>query len=314
MTHVIDKNYFPGWVRKSVSFTIDDGNVEMDKKFIDIVRPAGVKGTFNLCYSDRMTPEEYREMYRGFEISNHVIYHPEIFVPGTPYIFSDEPFNKDTADYKIVYPHPEVEGAYLVSGYYYGVNPDRWLLIVYPERYNELMDETTERFNAIFGEGAVRSFVWPFGQQVDYKKVVEHVAKIGFYGARDAGWPVKTFSMPENRLCWKYCAMENDFIEVMEKFAALPDDGELKFFSFGVHSIDYERERKWNDLQYFCDKFGNRPEEFYYGTVGDIFDYEDAINSLVITDTEIVNDSELTMYLKIDGEKLTVAPKSTFKL
>jgi hypothetical protein len=108
--------------------------------------------------------------------------------------------------------------------------------------------------------------------------------------------------------------MENDFIEVMEKYEALPDDGELKFFSFGVHSIDYERERKWDDLQYFCDKFGNRPEEFYYGTIGDIFDYEDAINSLVITDTEIVNDSELTMYLKIDGEKLTVAPKSTFKL
>ena len=47
MTHVIDKNYFPGWVRKQVSFTIDDGNIEMDKKFIDIVRPAGVLGTFN---------------------------------------------------------------------------------------------------------------------------------------------------------------------------------------------------------------------------------------------------------------------------
>ena len=47
MKHIIDKNYFPGWVRKSVSFTIDDGNIEMDKKFIDIVRPAGVLGTFN---------------------------------------------------------------------------------------------------------------------------------------------------------------------------------------------------------------------------------------------------------------------------
>ena len=80
MKHVIDKNYFPGWVRKSVSFTIDDGNVEMDKKFIDIVRPAGILGTFNLCYSDKMSPEEYREMYQGFEIANHVIYHPEIFV------------------------------------------------------------------------------------------------------------------------------------------------------------------------------------------------------------------------------------------
>ena len=314
MKHIIDKNYFPGWVRKSVSFTIDDGNVDMDKKFIDIVRPAGVKGTFNLCYSDRMSPEEYREMYSGFEISNHVIYHPEIFVPGTPYIFSDEPFNKETADYKTVYPHPEVKDAYLVSGQYYGINPDRWLLIVYPERYNELMDETTEKLNAIFGKGAVRSFVWPFGQQVDYEKVLDHVEKIGFYGARDAGWPVKSFSLPSNRLCWKYCAMENDFVEVMEKYEALPDDGELKFFSFGVHSIDYERERKWDDLQYFCDKFGNRPEDYFYGTIGDIFDYEDAIKELKVTDTEIQNSSDLTLYLTVDGKRVTVAPKSTLKI
>ena len=44
----IDKNYFPGWVRKSVSFTIDDGNLEMDKRFIDTVSPYGIKGTFNI--------------------------------------------------------------------------------------------------------------------------------------------------------------------------------------------------------------------------------------------------------------------------
>ena len=314
MNRIIDKNYFPGWVRRSVSFTIDDGNIEMDKKFIDIVRPAGVLGTFNLCYPDRLSPEEYREMYQGFEISNHVIYHPEIFVPGTPYIFSEEPFNKDTADHKTVYHHPEVEGAYLVSGYYYGVNPDRWLLIVYPERYNELMDETTERFNAIFGEGAVRSFVWPFGQQVDYKKVVEHVAKIGFYGARDAGMPVNSFSLPANRLQWKYCAMDHDLLDVMERYEALPDDGELKFFSFGVHSIDYERNNTWKNLIAFCEKYGGRPDEYYYGTIGDIFDYEDAIKALEITDDEIVNNSSLTVYLKVDGEKITVAPKSIYKL
>ena len=314
MKRVIDKNYFPGWARKSVSFTIDDGNIEMDKKFIDIVRPAGVLGTFNLCYPDRLSPEEYREMYQGFEISNHVIYHPEIFVPGTPYIFSEEPFNKDTADHKTVYHHPEVEGAYLVSGYYYGINPDRWLLIVYPERYNELMDETTERFNAIFGEGAVRSFVWPFGQQVDHEKVLEHVAEIGFYGARDAGRPHAGFTLPANRLQWKYCAMDHNLVEMMEQYEALPDDGELKFFSFGVHSIDYERNNTWKNLIAFCEKYAGRSDEYYYGTIGDIFDYEDAIKALKITDDEIVNNSSLTVYLKVDGEKITVAPRSTYKL
>ena len=314
MEHIIDKNYFPGWVRKSVTFTIDDGNIEMDKKFIDIVRPAGIRGTFNLCYSDRLSPEEYREMYRGFEISNHVVYHPEIFVPGTPYIFSEEPFNKESADYKTVYHHPEVEGAWLVSGYYYGINPDRWLLIVYPDRYNELLDETTESLNAIFGEGAVRSFVWPFGQQVDYKPVLKHVEEIGFYGARDAGSPHKGFTLPEDRLHWKYCAMDHNILEVMEQFEALEDDGELKFFSFGVHSIDYERNNTWKNLTAFCERYAKRPAEYYYGTVGEIFDYEDAIGALEITDSEIINPSSLTVYLKIDGSPVTVAPKSSYKL
>ena len=312
MKHTIDKNYFPGWVRKAVTFTIDDGNIEMDKKFIDIVRPAEIFGTFNLCYSDRLSPEEYREMYQGFEIANHVIYHPEIFVPGTDYIFSEEPFNKETADYKTVYPHPDVEGAYLVSGYYYGINPDRWLLIVYPERYNQLIDETNEKFNAIFGTGAVRSFVWPFGQQVDYQKVLDHVKQIGYYGARDAGRPVESFLLPSDRLHWKYCAMDHNILEVMEQFEALPDDGELKFFSFGVHSIDYERNKTWGNLIAFCEKYGGRPGEFYYATVGDILDYEDAIAALAVTDTELKNDSALPLYVKIDGTPVIVPPKSTY--
>ena len=55
----IDKNFFPGWVRKSITFTIDDGNIEMDKKFIDITVPAGIKGTFNLNTPlKKLTPDE----------------------------------------------------------------------------------------------------------------------------------------------------------------------------------------------------------------------------------------------------------------
>ena len=49
-------------------------------------------------------------------------------------------------------------------------------------------------------------------------------------------------------------------------------------------------------------------------SIGDIFDYEDAIKALVVTDTEIVNDSSLTLYLKLDGERVTIAPKSTCKI
>jgi hypothetical protein len=98
---------------------------------------------------------------------------------------------------------------------------------------------------AVFGEGSVRGFVWPFGQQIDHKGVTAHVRESGYYGARDAGYPVKSFSLPEDRFSWKYCANHRNLLTVMADYEALPDDGELKFFSFGVHSIDYERDNTW---------------------------------------------------------------------
>ena len=54
--------YFPGFTRKSLTFTIDDGNITNDTKFLSIVRPAGILGTFNLCEPKWLTPDEYREM------------------------------------------------------------------------------------------------------------------------------------------------------------------------------------------------------------------------------------------------------------
>ena len=65
----VDKNYFPGWVRKSITFTIDDGNLVHDKHFIDTVKPYGIKGTFNLCLPDlqKHSADFYREFYEGFD-------------------------------------------------------------------------------------------------------------------------------------------------------------------------------------------------------------------------------------------------------
>ncbi len=64
---------FPGFTKKSLTFSIDDGNLEMDRRWLDIMRPAGIKGTFNLCRdyteADR---EKLVSFYEGYEIANHV--------------------------------------------------------------------------------------------------------------------------------------------------------------------------------------------------------------------------------------------------
>ena len=106
--------FYPRFLKKAISFTIDDGNLKLDKKFIDIVKPYGIKGTFNLVGKDRMenlTDEEYREFYSGFEIANHCKNHPKVILPTDNFIISDDPFDPETANPEFIY-KTDKEGLY----------------------------------------------------------------------------------------------------------------------------------------------------------------------------------------------------------
>jgi hypothetical protein len=43
--------------------------------------------------------------------------------------------------------------------------------------------------------------------------------------------------------------------------------------------------------------------------VSEIFEYEDAVNALEILDGEIVNNSDISLYLTIDGERVILSPR-----
>ena len=106
----IDLHFYPEWTRKSISFTIDDGNVVLDRKFLDITEPAGLKGTFNLTTPlKRLTPEEYRQFYRGdfthldfdydhtpeeIEIAKQASYEAvkQYYLPSKPLSYTDKRF------------------------------------------------------------------------------------------------------------------------------------------------------------------------------------------------------------------------------
>ena len=110
------------------------------------------------------------------------------------------------------------------------------------------------------------------------------------------------------------CARQKNILEMAASFEALPDDGELKFFCFGVHSIDYEKADKWGDLITFAKTYGARPEDYFYATVAEIYDYATATRSLLITETEITNPSNIDLYVKIDGERRIVKAKRSIAL
>ena len=303
MAHKIDVKFYPGWTRKAITFSIDDGNLPMDEKFMAIVEPCGLRGTFNLC-SERlakMSPEEYRAFYRGHEIANHCKYHPLAFADGEEYVISDEPFDRETSDKTKLHRFDGVEGVY-----YKARANGTWLRIADTEAYKRCIEEGHRELEAVFGEGSIRSFIWPYGQQKN-RELTEYVAAIPYYygdrinSPKDAS-PDEYFAPPTSEIFY-LVARHNNLLEQAEVFEALSDDGELKFFCFGVHSIDFERDGRWQDLDAFAKTYGNRPSDYYYATIGEIYDYSEATKRIEITDTEVKNLTDIDLYIKIDGEK-----------
>ncbi len=305
----LDVNFFPGWVRKSVSFTIDDGNIPMDEKFLSIVRPAGVRGTFNLCtpLKKNMSAEDYRSFYRGYEIANHCHRHPHAFAKNRQPKITDAPFDEATADTSLAYPTDE-DG-------FYRIYTRNWnYYIATDDKYMEFVDVCNGILEEYFGKGSVKDFVWPFGEQQN-AALMHRLETHGFRSVRATG-DVKDstgFSLPADRMHWSYNASNRTLREVSALYEAYPDDGELKLFCFGVHSIDFERDQNWEDLVEFCEKFGNRPD-FWYATMGEIFDYEDAVKQIRITEDSATNDSDVDLYVMIDGVRKKLCAHTSLPL
>lgn len=281
MPHVIDVNFFPGWTRKSISFSIDDGHVETDRKLLEIVSPFGIKGTFNLC-SDRLTelsPEEYREFYRGHEIANHVKYHPGPFTDGVSYDISDEPFDPELSDRLKLYPFEEMEGLFYAQRKKGG-----WLKLATNDAYVRCIEECHRELEELFGKGSVRCFIWPYGEQKNewLRSYIKNIP--GYYGTRlsHVGLTPDVYFAPPSKEAFYVPAWHTSLLAVAERFENLPDDGKLKFLCFGVHSIDFEVHGKWGDLITFAKTYGARPDDYYYATVGDIFDYSEATKRVEI--------------------------------
>ena len=297
------KKYFPGFTAKAITFSIDDGSLTYDKIFIDIVRPAGIKGTFNLYFGGekrQLSDEEYREFYRGFEISNHCNRHPFAFNKDKEYNFTDDVFDIETADQKLVY-KTNREGVYRIYHRNY------WATIATTEAYLELAEEGRRDIEEIFGKGSVKGFVWPYGKQND-DVLFERLKKSGYSSIRKAY--STGFSLPEDKMDWGVNADSSNFENKIFEFDALPDDGELKYFCIGLHSVDFERAGKWNDFRDFAERYGNRPDDFWYASVCEIFEYDEAIKSISVNEKKLVNPSDKELYISINDKKYIISPNS----
>ena len=313
----IDVNYYPGFVRKALTFTIDDGNVAMDRAFLDIVRPMGIKGTFNLCSVSAMAAAEYLLLYEGYEVANHSEIHALPYRDGFDYSkieIKDEVFDKNTADGAYMYKHSTIEGLYYIDYRQYtdAYTEAYWHPIATNETYTKYIDITEENIESVFGEGSVVGYAYPHGQLNEYVK--QYLKDSGYLYARKTGriGGKGGYDLPEDRFSWSYNADHTNLLSEMAAYAAYGDDGELKFFSFGVHSSDYKN--YWDMLVEFAETYGARSEDFYYATNLEIFEYEDAIKALDINEERIVNNSSVMVYITVNNVKVKIPAGATLML
>ncbi len=128
---------YPSYTKKAISFTIDDGNIKYDTKFLSIVKPAGIKGTFNLC-SDRLTTygqDFYRQFYSEYEVANHSKHHPLTAYDGVEYKVADTVFDESYADPAYVYPVSGKDGFYMV------MRPNGWREMVFQDMFLQFIKE-----------------------------------------------------------------------------------------------------------------------------------------------------------------------------
>jgi len=305
--------YYPGFTRKAITFTIDDGDIPNDIKFLEIVRPAGILGTFNLSSPVRTTVERYREIYRGYEIANHCGKHPLMFVDGEKYIISDELYDKETAreyteEDPIVYRSPDPK-------LFYKVGRGRGRIITDKHTYLSLAIENRKALEEIFGEGSVKGFAWPYRRPKD-EWIYQKLCAENYTYLRDtriASPETCDFNLGENKMQWPYTVRDGALVSTMQIYDSYPDDGNLKFFSFGVHARDYENHNTWDDLREFARIYGNRPNDYFYATNAGIIEYEAATKSLIITDTKIENPSDIDVYVTVDGKQHVIRANSTLE-
>lgn len=300
---------YPSFTKKAVTFTIDDGNMKYDSMLLAILKPRGILGTFNLCSDLHLGKEEQtREFYSGYGIANHQKYHPIVNYDGVDYVISEDDFDPATANASMIY---RVAGK---DGFFWYMKPNGWRQMVFEDDFLSYIKEGKSELEEILGISEVKDFVWPYGEQ-NNAAAHELIRKL-HRSARITGCTLDTtrFAIPSDKYAWSYNADHRNLLEVMEKYERYPDDGELKFFAFGVHSADFERDGKWEELSIFADKYGSRPETYWYASVGDIFDYDEAVSGIVITEEKVVNGSDLAVYLKVDGECVILEPHSELVL
>lgn len=263
---------FPDGKGKCLTLSYDDGVIQ-DKRLIDILKPYGIKATFNInsglfaeqdaTDGGRMSLSQAKETYigSGHEVAIHAVTHPFLTKLPVPRI-AEEAWN------------------------------DR------------------ENLEQHFG-GVIRGMAYPYGAFDDTVVDVLKTTGIAYsrttISTRDFRLPTDWL-----RLTATCHHNDNTLPALTERFVTeTPSENPWLFYLWG-HSYEFDGNNNWQVIEEFAAKVGNR-DDVWYATNIEVYDYITAWRNLCFSTDEkcVHNPSALTVYFEKDGELVTVLAGET---
>ena len=262
---------YPGWKLKAVTFSYDDGVTE-DRQLIKIFDKYNIKATFNLSYGKALK-------------------RPETFV--------------QPQEMKELYKNHEIAS----HGYLH-----RTMTRLDQNRLDSEIADNQKAFAELLGTPPP-GFAYPYGCHSTPDapaRIYEALAKHGLRYARICQRK-KDFNLPSNWLVWKPNGHHKSGLSICKRYKAFKSDQMSVCYIWGhSYEFDYKGKKSWHIIENICKFISNQPD-IWYATNGDIALYVQACEESQKASKfpKMVNPTEHTLYLLIDGKEVTLPPNST---
>lgn len=263
---------FPDGLMKAVILSYDDGPSQ-DARLIDLLNECGLKGTFYIN-SGRLGLEA--------EWMTELIGDPGWYVKAEE--LDDLYAGHEIGSHTVSHPH------------------------LFELDLLRIQLEVTRDIDVLedLGLARVESFSYPFGEFDD--RIVAALSSTGITNARTVE-STAGFDVPDDFLRWHPTAHHTQALALVDEFLAMNNDTPALFMIWG-HSWEFDGntpDNHWGIAESICSKLSGRGDIWYVGA-GEFVRYINAVKSLHNADGEWVNESQVSVWIRVVGELRELAP------
>lgn len=269
------RKLYPNGKPKSFNVTFDDG-VLQDVRFVDLLNRYNLKGTFNL--NSGLMESEFEWTHKNGSIVKRL--------------------SKDKA--MPLYEGHEIASHTLTHPYMDNLSESE---ILYELKTDK--DKLEKFFNR-----KIKGFAVPFHY---YSELIESCVKqCGFSYARISE-ESHSFIPQNDFFKWKATIFHprNSFDDIVDEFIKTGE--ELALLQIGGHSYDLDAEDMWDNFESAFIKVSAQNDILPMTTI-EIIEYLQAMDKAEITDRNIKNNSDISLWFSLDGLVFEVQPNKTMML